>query len=375
MSSADRSSEVQYVELLTRLNNAYQDAARELNAGLQRDQLKVTVDAFDPQRAQHRFALYNASKAITVRGLPEVIEVFLLPIIDLVNLPQAEYSSRLRFRLERPTGGRDWFVDTSVFNDDALRLLVLSTLNDLLRDVSGPLSLSPAELRLAIGGTSITTAIRELMNDRQRLVVSLVDQQESIFKRLSHDIHDQAIGDLMLLLRGLDTNSVNEEDIRAAVERSVQELRSICEDLSSRELRDWGLQSAMCELAGRLSIRSGLSITYSEHSEVPIFPYDVDLQIYRIVQEALTNAIKHSGAESIEVSSNAGEKEFCVEVRDDGRGIKASDSGCQKRAGLGLRIMKERAEMIMAQGFPSAVSIQSRPGFGTIVSLHIELGV
>ena len=142
-------------------------------------------------------------------------------------------------------------------------------------------------------------------------------------------------------------------------------------DLRPTILDDFGLPDALRFLAEGVAGRSGILV----HVEADLgrrLPPTVELGLYRIVQEALNNVVKHAHARQVEITLRAVGGSTYLAVRDDGQGFalepaRAAD-GLRSRAlaGFGLRIMRERAE---ARG--GRIDVISAPGQGTIVEVRL----
>jgi len=114
------------------------------------------------------------------------------------------------------------------------------------------------------------------------------------------------------------------------------------------------------DLAGRAH---GVRVTVTEHS-VPVLGPSTEVAVYRVAQEALHNALRHSGARQIEISLHRTARRVVLEVTDDGRGF----SPDAPASGLGLASMRERAAAAGA-----TLSIDSAPGSGTRVALTLPV--
>lgn len=188
--------------------------------------------------------------------------------------------------------------------------------------------------------------------------------QVSERQRILADLHDGVGASLVGLLRHVQSGEADRTSIEKCVQEVLQEMRIAIDALQPR---DGDLAAVLGALRYRLDhiIRSsGVRLAW----EVEELPDVVELKpstvfaLQRIVLEAITNALKHSGAKVLRVSARAcnGEVEVCIQ--DDGRGF---DTSCYA-AGLGLASMRARALRIGAR-----LRIQSHPGKGTIIKLYL----
>jgi len=188
--------------------------------------------------------------------------------------------------------------------------------------------------------------------------------QMSERQRILADLHDGVGASLVGLLRHVQSGSADPASIERRVQEVLQEMRIAVDALQPR---DGDLAAVLGALRYRLDdiIRSsGVRLAW----EVEQLPEVGDLKpstvfaVQRILFEAITNALKHSGARLLRLGARAcnGEVEICVE--DDGRGFSFS----RQSAGLGLANMRARAQRIGAR-----LSIKTHPGYGTTVKLSL----
>jgi signal transduction histidine kinase len=198
----------------------------------------------------------------------------------------------------------------------------------------------------------------------------LVMAREEERRRLRRDLHDGLGPALAALALEVDTlrNRWGDTgadsgllDLRAGIQDTVLDVRRIVEGLRPAALDDLGLVEAVRQLAGRWG--GGLDVVV-DGDELPRLPAAVEVGAYRIVQEALTNAVRHSGASHARVSLAIAEQELDVAVVDDGTGEVRPRVG-----GVGLASMRERTEEI-----GGTFSLRSDPGCGTTIRARLPLG-
>ncbi|HZA51607.1 MAG TPA: sensor histidine kinase, partial [Myxococcaceae bacterium] len=199
---------------------------------------------------------------------------------------------------------------------------------------------------------------------------------EQEIKRIAHAVHDEA-GQLLVAAR-LSLSAAAKDlgvqgprrlrDVESILERLDEELRRLSHQLRPRVLDDLGLVPALEKLAAGLSKRSNLAVRVESEIAGRLEP-NVATTLYRLVQESLTNAVKHSGAGTVRIRLVREEKELCCEILDDGAGFDVSAvlAGEQGR-GLGLLGMRERVNAVGGE-----LEIDSRPNFGTQVRARIPL--
>jgi len=196
--------------------------------------------------------------------------------------------------------------------------------------------------------------------------------------RLARDLHDsvnQKLFSVVLTAEAVVTLIDREpaqakEQLRRLQEltrEAVQEMRSLIFELRSAELESDGLVATLGKHIDVLRRVKGVEIDFRVDGERRLAP-DTERTIYRVAQEALTNALKHSGASRIDLTLDMRAGRAALSVRDDGCGFEPDDP--QVRANrLGLTSMRERADAAGA-----VLSIESHPGAGTTVRLEAPVG-
>lgn len=224
--------------------------------------------------------------------------------------------------------------------------------------------------RLAETGRRYAALYRRA-NDR------LLSAQEQERLRLARDLHDGVGQTLTALTLTLDAAESllwagpnrPPEHARSAIRRAqelaasaLEETRDVAFQLRPARLHETGLVAAVQELA-RMAGRAVEVTTDPRLIRLGLLSPQAEVEAYRIVQEALGNALRHARAERIRIEIEAASERLVIRVADDGVGFDA-----QHAAGLGLPGMRERAAAIGA-----VLAIASRPGRGTTVSLSIPL--
>ena len=210
--------------------------------------------------------------------------------------------------------------------------------------------------------------MRRLEAERRRAGSAALRAQEEERARVARDLHDevnQSLTGLLLRLEALREVAPPElepelADTRALANQAMRELLSLARQLRPTALDDLGLAAAIAGLVERIS-RAGTEAELSEDGDLSALDGDVQLVLYRVAQEALSNAARHSGAERIEVALRRNGEGAELVVSDDGRGFAFEKS----ERGLGIAGMRERALLIGGE-----LTIESRPGQGTTVRLR-----
>lgn len=217
---------------------------------------------------------------------------------------------------------------------------------------------------------------------REYLAVANMAQEEER-ARIAREIHDGALQYLIALGRRLDLlekslaaascsssmADVSFEDVHSLLDTAVVDLREFARNLRPPVLDDFGLVSA-CEWLADQTQKEGITTRFSVKGPVCKLPRDVENSAFRIAQEAISNAVKHSGATTVDFVIEFTDRSLTLTLRDNGKGFEPPESpGALVRAGqMGLVGMFERAELLSA-----SVSLESSPGCGT--GLRVEIPV
>jgi two-component system sensor histidine kinase UhpB len=206
--------------------------------------------------------------------------------------------------------------------------------------------------------------------ERRRAGSAALRAQEEERARVARDLHDevnQSLTGLLLRLEAAREAAPPEleeelEETKSLANQAMRELLSLARQLRPTALDDLGLAAAVAGQVEQVA-RSGIAAELVTDGDFSDLDSDVQLVVYRVAQEALSNAGRHSGARRIEVSlRNSSGEGAELEVADDGRGFAFDES----EGGLGIAGMRERALLIGGE-----LTIESRPGRGTTVRLTL----
>ena len=200
--------------------------------------------------------------------------------------------------------------------------------------------------------------------------------------RLAREIHDtlaQGLAAITLQLETADAlTTLHPQRAQEAVQRALRLARSNLEearrsvmDLRAAPLQGHALPEALAALIAReyQQPEQGFTIEYSYHptQNFPALPARIEVGLYRIAQEALSNASKHAKAQHIEITLQAEEQWVCLVVQDDGQGFDPANVAQQSSAGhFGLIGMGERVKLL-----GGSIRIQSEPGTGTCIEVSV----
>ncbi len=236
-------------------------------------------------------------------------------------------------------------------------------------------ALAQANSDLEVRVAERTAEVHAGLEARDRLLKGLFSAQEAERRRIASELHDgigQQLVTLLMRMQAQAKTLTDEhcrlalEDMRRIVGETVQEVRGLSHGLRPSVLDDIGLVPALERLVADVRQTGLLQVELSiEHAPQQRLPEDIETAVYRIAQEAVSNALKHSGASRVQVGLTCGDQEVSLIVSDDGRGL---PSAADASEGLGLPGMRERAILLHGE-----LQIASAPGQGTTVRVTIPL--
>ncbi len=265
----------------------------------------------------------------------------------------------------------------AVLLDGRVALVTPPGADATFRAVPSPLRSVRGEAQLQVVLENLTESMR-----RERVAAAyarhVLAGQEDERRRVAQELHDGPVQRLVQLCRALDLVD-EQEDIVAArrdvvaardlAELIVTELREILRGLRPPALEHLGLVPTLRRLLDELAQRSGISAHLVVEGGVRRLDGDIELSVFRIGQEALTNVERHAGASAVTLTLDFGASVLTLTVRDDGAGFDAAGLlGEQGSSGLGLRGMVERVELVGGE-----LEVHSRPGAGTEVVARVPL--
>jgi two-component system CheB/CheR fusion protein len=232
------------------------------------------------------------------------------------------------------------------------------------------------EARLAEKAMQQSEILRQSQEQLRTLTAGLVEAQEEERRRISQELHDdisQRLAALSIQAAVLhQTHGLSADELRCKLEQSQKQMEVLSEDLrrTARNLHPFtlthlGLGEALRSYCAELSNLRQLNVRFWARALPGTIPPGVALCVYRVVQEALGNVRKHSGAARAEVSVSGNNHALRVAIRDDGHGFDLDDA---KGKGLGLISMEERVRHL-----GGTFSISPTPGDGTRIEIRIPL--
>jgi len=223
---------------------------------------------------------------------------------------------------------------------------------------------SPAEV--AELGAAFDQMLERLEQERRESARRALGAQEEERLRIARELHDevgQALTAVLLQLDRAQASSGGEpaqrvREAREAARATLEEVRAIARNLRPEALDDLGLAAALRQLCVEAE-RTGVLVDRDISSGVTL-EREAEVVVYRVAQEAITNALRHADAEQIGLTLKSDANATVLRIRDDGRGFADASEGA------GLRGMRERAVLV-----GGTLELASAPGGGTTVTLTL----
>lgn len=207
---------------------------------------------------------------------------------------------------------------------------------------------------------------------RRETLARVIETQERERRRLAQDLHDRTAGGLasvLFALRRLERELADEDqraqlsEARAGVSAAIEDVRDLIADLRPKVLDDFGLGPALERLCSTTGRRSGLAVRAELGEGLDGLSPDVATAVYRIVQEALGNVVRHAEARHVGVTAAILSEQLVVTVEDDGRGFSPGSMG------HGIEGMLDRARMVAGR-----VDLERPAGGGARVRFEMKIG-
>ena len=232
-------------------------------------------------------------------------------------------------------------------------------------------------LEMGIDVTRLKKAEADLVQANTRLHTlshHLVELQEEERRRIARELHDEAgqlLAALLMALKMLQERANDPQAVAREVQRLIELAQGVMENLHRLAVRlrpasldHLGLEAALRQQCSLLNGQNGLELAFDVLGPEKRLPPEAETAVYRIVQEALTNAVRHAGATRIEVLLDRRGDGTRVLVKDDGAGFEP-ETVCRDRC-LGLLGMQERAVALGGE-----LVVETTPQAGTLIRLEV----
>jgi signal transduction histidine kinase len=236
----------------------------------------------------------------------------------------------------------------------------------------------------SIGRKQAETALHEseaaLLQNRgelRALTANLLQSQGEERRRVSRELHDdlsQKMAKLQFDVETLEQQLPSEFQqwktgllsIRDEVGTLSNDIRRIAYQLHPSSLDHLGLSVALRSLCTEFAEREKLDVNFNARKVPKRIPPDIASSLYRVVQEALRNVVKHAGTTEVSLTLTGGAGQLSLTIRDNGAGFDARS--VQGKGGLGLISMQERVRLVNGE-----FSVKSTPGHGVSITIHVPM--
>jgi signal transduction histidine kinase len=225
----------------------------------------------------------------------------------------------------------------------------------------------------------LSQQIRAYQQGMRGYIDAITRGQEEERKRLARELHDDTVQDLIALSHRIEmarrtlqhdpaAASQRLDELKALVDESLAELRRFTRALRPIYLEDLGLLPAIEMLVRDVEATGGLSASFRATGQPRRLTEEIELTLFRIAQEALTNVVQHAQASTVDLVLDFTPDEVLLTVEDNGVGFSVPDrpEGLARAGHFGLVGMRERAALVGAR-----LTLASQPGAGTRVAVHV----
>ncbi len=260
--------------------------------------------------------------------------------------------------------------------DQIMGLLEFEVANEPTPDDLSLADLLGQQAALSLSNARLWKDLEERESARRHLLARAIAAQEEERRRIARELHDETSQSLSRLLLEVDRIMLSDSNqgsilqVRELAVSALSQLRNLAVELRPSVLDEVGLVPAVARYLEGLRERTGLSVDFHTlgTDDLRLIP-PVEITVYRIVQEACLNVVRHARASSVSVLMERRAEELRVIVEDDGVGFDVQEvtrAPVERR--LGILGMEERAKLIGA-----SLTVESWPGSGTTVYLRVPL--
>lgn len=237
--------------------------------------------------------------------------------------------------------------------------------NTIIRNENGKID--------AVLSNGVDVTERRISEDAKKQ--ALINGQEIERRRISQELHDglgQAISAISLNMNSLEQELENFNlrfktiyvDLKAKLDNAVDEIRTISRNLTPKILEDFGLAKALEHLGETIDKSTNIELHMSLHGDLENLDNKISLAVYRIVQELISNAVRHAYPKNINLYVTRGSGDILVIVEDDGEGFDPE----KPTLGLGISNLRSRIQLLRGD-----LNIDSQIKGGTSISINIPL--
>jgi signal transduction histidine kinase len=240
--------------------------------------------------------------------------------------------------------------------------LRIGRLADMARDFAGRRALlvplpggdEVADLSRVLGQMAGDVLRHE--EERARMETQIMEAGEAERRRIGHELHDgigQRLTAIALAVDGLapvladrPEGAARAGEAARQIREAIAETRRLSHGLAPVGLESGGLAQALENMAAEIRSSGGVRVVFETDQPAPACSTEIAIQLFRIAQEGLTNALKHAHPAEIRIGLHRDDAGLTLEVEDDGEGFAAAPDGPEPGPGLGLSLMRHRAQLL-----------------------------
>jgi signal transduction histidine kinase len=207
--------------------------------------------------------------------------------------------------------------------------------------------------------------IRRERNDKKAFAEALIYAQEEDRKRIARDLHDGVGQSLLLIKKQLEASHATSMENQRMITDTLEEVRSISRDLHPFQLEKFGLTTTINDMIEKVSHASDIFITKEIDPVDGLLSEKAEINVFRTVQEALSNIVKHAEASAAKVTIRQEAGGISLKIQDNGKGFD-HELAVVKSKSLGLRTMYERISSIGGK-----LKIEKGASKGTVIEIQI----
>ncbi|MEW4922288.1 7TM diverse intracellular signaling domain-containing protein [Algibacter sp. 2305UL17-15] len=203
----------------------------------------------------------------------------------------------------------------------------------------------------------------KIVIEEKKNLTAFIKGEDQERKRISKELHDN-IGSQLSYLKRFVSDKFKDEDVTETIDSICNDVRNLSHDISPSDLKIVGFKNAVEDLSQNISSQTTLNVDFSRYHFPETLDDDIATQLYRVVQEAFNNILKHANAKHIDLQLMGHQDSITISIEDDGDGFDTK----HKKSGIGLKNMQSRIHQI---GGTLSIDSQINRGTSLLITLPI----
>ncbi|WP_136482318.1 7TM diverse intracellular signaling domain-containing protein [Cognatitamlana onchidii] len=204
---------------------------------------------------------------------------------------------------------------------------------------------------------------KKIVIQEKKNLTAFIKGEDQERRRISKELHDN-IGSQLSYLKRFVSDTFKNEQIAQTIDTICNDVRNLSHDISPSDLNIIGFENAVKDLASNISKQTSIQVDFNSYHCPETLNHDSSTQLYRVIQEAFSNILKHADANHIEIQLVGHDNALVINIEDNGKGF----NPITKEAGIGLKNMNSRMEQI-----GGSLTIDSRINQGTSILISLPL--